>query len=253
MGTGGLALAYLLAWRRDPARRAADPACALGGLGTLLVALNGPLHDLAEGGLFSAHMVQHLLLQLVVAPLLLAGTPPGLLDGLLGPLLARRPTRALVDTAVRPVPALVLFTVALAGWHLPGPHGAALSDHRWHVAQHLTLLATAVVAWWPVLSRSRRLPCRPYGVQILYLFALGVPMTVVAAMITGAEHVLYPAYAAAARGYGLAPLADQRLGGLIMWVPAGVVPLVAFTAVFFRWAAAEADEEAVCYDRARPR
>ena len=86
----------------------------------------------------------------------------------------------------------------------------------------------------------------------IYLFALGVPMTVVAALITGAEHVLYPFYAAAPRVWRLTPLADQRLGGLIMWVPAGLVPLAAFTAVFFRWAAAEADDATVCYDRARP-
>ena len=78
---------------------------------------------------------------------------------------------------------------------------------------------------------------------ILYLFAFGIPMTVVASMITGAEHVLYPYYAAAPRLWDLAPLADQRLGGLIMWVPAGLIPLVAFTVVFFRWVAAEADEE----------
>ena len=68
-------------------------------------------------------------------------------------------------------------------------------------------------------------------------------MTVVAAMITGAEHVLYPFYAGAPRVWDLTPLADQRLGGLIMWVPAGVIPLVAFTIVFFRWVADEAADE----------
>ncbi len=68
-------------------------------------------------------------------------------------------------------------------------------------------------------------------------------MTVVAAMITGAEHTLYPFYAAAPRLFGLTALADQRLGGVIMWVPAGLIPLTAFTVVFFRWAAAEDDQE----------
>jgi cytochrome c oxidase assembly factor CtaG len=69
-----------------------------------------------------------------------------------------------------------------------------------------------------------------------------MPMTVVAAFVTGAERPLYPWYVAAPRVFALAPLADQQLGGIIMWVPAGVVPLVAFTVVFFRWAAAEPDE-----------
>ena len=74
-------------------------------------------------------------------------------------------------------------------------------------------------------------------------------MTVVAAMITGAEDTLYPFYAAAPRIFGLTALADQRLGGLIMWVPAGLIPLVAFTVVFFRWVAAETDEEGSEVDR----
>jgi putative membrane protein len=71
-----------------------------------------------------------------------------------------------------------------------------------------------------------------------------MPMTVVAALITGAERVLYPFYGAAPRLFGLGVLEDQRLGGVIMWVPAGVIPLVAFTVVYFRWAAAEAEEPA---------
>jgi len=76
------------------------------------------------------------------------------------------------------------------------------------------------------------------------LFVFGMPMTVVAAMITGAERVLYPFYEAAPRLFDLTPLADQRLGGVIMWVPSGLIPLAAFTVVFFRWVAAEADETA---------
>ena len=79
--------------------------------------------------------------------------------------------------------------------------------------------------------------------QLLYLFVFGMPMTVVAAMITSAEQVLYPFYEAAPRITDLTPLADQRLGGLIMWVPSGLIPLAAFTVVYFRWVAAEADED----------
>ena len=242
LGTGALALVYALAWARGARGRRAEAACFLGGLAVLLLALNGPLHDLSDSYLFSAHMVQHLLLTLFVAPLLLAGAPGVMLDGLLARL--GRAGRAAARTATRPVPALALYTVALVGWHLPGPYGAALGTHAWHVVEHLTLLATAVLAWWPVLAASTRAPRLHPGAQILYLFAFGIPMTVVAAMITGAEGVLYPAYGAAPRLFGLSPLEDQRLGGLIMWVPAGLIPLIAFSIVFFRWAAAEADEEA---------
>ncbi len=221
LGAGLLGAAYALGWARGPRVGATRPVAFLAGLGALLAALNGPLHDLSDYYLFSAHMVQHLVLTLVVAPLLLAGTPGWMLDRLLAPLL-RRPLGRGAVRLTRPVPALALYAAALIAWHLPGPYTTALEIHGWHIVEHLVLLATAVLA------------C---------LFAFGMPMTVVAAMITGAEQVLYPFYAAAPRLWGLTPLADQRLGGVIMWVPAGVIPLLAFTVVFFRWAAAEADEE----------
>ncbi len=243
LGAGLLALAYAVAWVRGPRLRGADAARFFGGLAALLLALNGPLHDLSDFYLFSAHMVQHLVLTLVVAPLLLAGTPGWVLDRVLAPLLRARAGRLLVRLGTRPVPALGLAAVALIAWHLPGPYNAALEHHRWHIVEHLVLLATSVTAWWPVLSRSRLAPPLHYGAQILYLFIFGMPMTVVAAMITGADHPLYPYYAAAPRLWGLDPLVDQRIGGLIMWVPAGLIPLAAFTIVFFRWVAAEPDDE----------
>ena len=240
---GIVALIYAVAWRRGPRATLRRPALFMAALLVLLGALNGPLHDLSDYYLFSAHMVQHLLLTLVVPPLLLAGTPRWMADALVRCLERVRVLGALVRAATRPVPALTLYAAALIGWHLPGPYGAALEHHRLHVVEHLALMATALVAWWPVLSPSVRLPRLHYGTQILYLFAFGIPMTVVAAMITGAEHTLYPFYAAAPRLFELTPLADQRLGGLIMWVPAGLIPLVAFTIVFFRWVSVEAEEE----------
>ena len=209
-------------------------------LGALLVVLNGPMHDLSDRYLFSAHMLQHLVLTLVIPPLLLAATPAWMIDALLRPAWLARLARVLT----RPLPALTVYAVALIGWHLPGAYGLALEVHAWHIVQHLTLMATATIAWWPVLGRSIIAPRLPYAAQILYLFAFGLPMTMVAAMITGAERLLYPFYAAAPPLVTWSPLVDQRLGGVLMWVPAGIVPLVAFTIVFFRWAAAESEEEA---------
>ncbi len=233
------ARAILTSGRRVPVRQ---PLAFFGGCAALLVALNGPLHDLSDYYLLAAHMVQHLLLTLVVAPLWLAGTPGELLDRLLEPVLRRNVTAAIARTATRPLAALGAYAVALVGWHLPGPFNAALEGHGWHVLEHLTLLASALLAWWPIASASRRLPALPYAAQLLYLFVFGMPMTVVAAFVTGADRPLYPWYAVAPRLFGLTPLGDQQLGGIIMWVPAGIVPLVAFTVVFFRWAAAEPDE-----------
>jgi putative membrane protein len=245
LACGLAAAAWAWAWRASGRRpRPGEAARFVGALLALLLALNGPLHDLSDGYLFSAHMVQHLVLMLVVPPLLLTGLPGWMVDGLLRPCLASRVPAALVRTLTRPLPALALYTVALVGWHLPGPTNLALERHGWHIVEHLVLLIAAGAGWWPILSPSRLAPALPYAAQLLYLFVFGMPMTVVAAMITGAEQLLYPFYATAPRIMDLAPLADQRLGGVIMWVPSGLIPLAAFTIVFFRWVAAEVDEAA---------
>jgi putative membrane protein len=238
-----LAGAYVAALALAGQRRAPARAVAFFlGLGALLLATNGPLHVLAEGYLFTAHMVQHLILTLVVPPLLLAGTPGWMLDAVLAPVCARPELRRVARMLTRPVPALAAYTVALVVWHLPGPYELALASHGWHFVEHAVLTGTAVLAWWPVLSTSREIPALHYGAQILYLFVFGFPMTVVAAMITTAESILYPFYRLAPRVIDLTPFDDQRLGGVIMWVPAGLIPLIAFTLVFFRWVAAEPDE-----------
>ena len=220
------------------------PPMFIAGLLALVVALNGPLHDLSDYYLFSAHMVQHLVLTLVVPPLLLVGTPTWMADGVLRAIARVRPLAAIVGVLTRPLPAFACYAVALIGWHLPGPYNAALETHAWHVVEHVLLIATAVLGWWPILSPASVAPSLPYGAQLLYLFVFGMPMTVVAAFVTGAEHVLYPFYAAAPRIFDITPLTDQRLGGVIMWVPAAVIPVLVFTLVFFRWVGVEADADA---------
>jgi putative membrane protein len=242
LGAIAVAVAYLAAWRAHGERIDAGLAARfLTGLVALVVALNGPIHDLSDRYLFSAHMVQHLLLTLALPPLALAGMPPWMLDALIAPLLRVSPVRGLLWKLTRPIGALGAYAVVLVFWHLPGPYGLALTAHRWHIVEHLMLIGGAVLAWWPVLSTSRLLPPISYGAQVLYLFVFGMPMTVVAAMVTAADEPLYPFYAAAPRITALGVLDDQRLGGLIMWVPAGIVPLIAFSVVFFRWVAAESE------------
>jgi putative membrane protein len=243
LGCGVAAAAWAWAWHARGQRPGpAGAARFVGSLVALLLALNGPLHDLSDGYLFSAHMVQHLVLTLVVPPLLLTGLPPWMIDALVRPCLSHRLGSAVVRSLTRPLPAFAAYAVALVGWHLPGPTNLALEAHGWHVVEHVMLLGAAILGWWPIASPSRLTPSLPYAGQLLYLFVFGMPMTVVAAMVTAAERVLYPFYEAAPRVTELTPLADQRLGGVIMWVPSAIIPLAAFTIVFFRWAAAEADE-----------
>ena len=208
-----------------------------GALIVLLAALNGPLHDLSDCCLFSVHMGQHLVLTLLFPPLLLYGTPAWVVR----PVLRPRWVRALAGVVTRPLVAAALFTGPIVLWHVPRFYEAALRHHNLHILQHLVFLATAVVMWWPILSPVPELPRMPYPGQMLYLFLLGIPMSVTGALITLSDRVLYPFYAAAPRVWGIGALADQQIGGLLMWVPGGLVLWLAMTVVWFRWAAAEAD------------
>ncbi len=239
---GGVYLAATLGRRRIDPDFSVEPAKVASFLGALLVlfgALTGPLHDLSDYYLFSAHMVQHMLLVFAMPPLLLYGTPGWMLRPLLDDPRLLRLGRLLT----RPAAAFAVFNVVLVAWHLPPLYNLAMERHPIHIVEHLMIMAAAVILWWPVLSPVARLPRAAYPVQLLYLFVVGLPMVMVAIFIAMADDVLYPFYAAAPRIWGwLTPREDQHLGGLIMWIPGGLVFLVAISVVFFRWQAAGADD-----------
>ncbi|HZE93218.1 MAG TPA: cytochrome c oxidase assembly protein [Gemmatimonadales bacterium] len=211
-----------------------------GALAVLFVALNGPLHNLSDTYLFSAHMAQHLVLTLVFPPLLLYGSPAHVVR----PLLRPRWVMALGRVVTRPLVAAIVFTGPIVIWHVPALYEAALRNHNLHIVQHLIFIATSVLLWWPVLSPVPELPRASYPGQVIYLFAIGLPMSAVGAFATLAEHPLYPFYAAAPRVWGLSALDDQRYGGLIMWVGGTLVLWIAATVVWFRWAWREEKGEA---------
>jgi putative membrane protein len=207
------------------------------GLGVIFLAITGPLHDLSESQLFSAHMVQHLLLTLVVPPLLLAGTK----GWMLRPLLRLPGIAATGAVLTRPLVACSIYNVTLAAWHLPGPYDWALRNHGAHIMEHLLFMATGLLLWWPVLGPLPEWPRPAPPVQLLYLFLAGIPMAMIAAFITLSDDVLFPFYGSAPQQWGLTPLADQRLGGVIMWVPGTLGFLVAMTVVYFRWVGRDAE------------
>jgi len=247
----GIAELWLLYEWRARRRRKAVPAAQAGptrgqrtlflsGLIILLLSLNGPLHDLSDYYLFSAHMVQHLALTLVVPPLLLLGTPgwmlrPALRFGWVDRW-ARRLTRAPA--------AFLTFNVVLAAWHLPPLYNLAMANHGVHIAEHLMFLVSATLMWWPLTSQLPELPRLPYPGQMLYCFLMTIPMSVVAFCIALADHLLYPAYAAVPRLWGITPMVDQSAGGLIMWVPGTLFFLVVLSVVFFKWVGADSDDAA---------
>jgi putative membrane protein len=202
-----------------------------GALVVLFFSLNGPLHDLSDQFLFSAHMVQHLLLALVVAPLLVMGTA----GAMLRPILRLRGMTPLARWLTSPIRCFAIFNVVLAGWHLPPFYNYALAHHPVHIVEHLMLLAASVIMWWPILSPLPELPRLSYPGQMLYLFLLSIPMAIVAVYIAYADTLLYPMYAFAPRVWGITPMNDQMIGGLIMWIPGGLYFYTVISIVFFRW------------------
>jgi len=229
IGIVALAVLYVrLGGLAAPRRRVVSFAASLL---VLFFSLNGPLHDLSDSYLFSAHMVQHLILTLLFPPLFLYGLPAHVVR----PFLRPRWVRALGERMTRPVPAAAIFTIPIVLWHMPVFYEAAMRHHPLHIGQHLVFLASSVVMWWPVLSPVPELPRASYPGQLLYLFLLGIPMSIVGAMITLANDPLYPFYVAAPRVWGLSAIDDQQIGGLIMWVPGGLVFWIAMTVVWFRW------------------
>ena len=232
---GLIGLAGLYVWlggTTAPRRRGA----AYGGsLLILLGTLNGPVHELSDHYLFSVHMVQHLVLTLVFPPLFLYGLPAVVVRRVARRAWVLRVGRVLV----RPLVAALLFTGIMVFWHLPRFYDLTMRHHPVHILEHLMFMASAVIMWWPVLSPVPELPRTSYPGQMLYLFLLGIPMSIVGALITLAGEPLYRFYAAAPRVFGLTPLADQEIGGLIMWVPGGLIFWLAMTVVWFRWSARE--------------
>src|SRR5687767_8124626 len=223
-----------------PILRASQRVSFFSGLVVIFASLNGPLHDLSDYYLFSAHMVQHLVLSLAMPPLLLAGTP----GWLVRPLVEHRVIGSIARAITRPIRCFIIFNVVIAAWHLPPLYNTAMAHHPVHIVQHLTLMAASVLMWWPFLSPLPELPRLAYPGQMLYCFLMVIPMSIVAIYIAMADHVLYPAYSVAPRVWDISPLSDQQIGGLIMWVPGGLLFYVVMTVVFFKWAGRDNDSTA---------
>jgi len=241
IGISALGALYIWASKvlqREPS--AAQRSFFFSGLLLMFASLNGPIHDLSDDYLFSAHMVQHLLLTLAVPPLLLAGTP----GWMLRPVLSRRRIAPVALFFTRAPIAFVAFNLVIAVWHLPAFYNAAMAHHSLHILEHLMFMAAAVLMWWPLLSQLPEFPRLAYPGQMLYSFLMSIPMSIVAIYIAMADHVLYPAYSAAPRVLPLSPLEDQLLGALIMWIPGGLIFIVIMTVVFFKWNARGEDSTA---------
>ncbi len=241
---GVVAVAYACGAVRVHGRRLVrgpHPGAFAAGVATLVLTLTSPLAALSST-LFSAHMVQHLMLMLVAAPLLVYGRP-GLAVMLALPVRSRRAVRLVTSTpsvravstwATHPVTVWFVGAMVLWAWHLPSLYQLALAADAVHAAEHASFLLTAALFWWLIIMRQRpRGLARPAAV--LLVFATALQSGALGAVLTFASAPLYPIHAPGAASWGLTPLEDQQLAGVTMWIPPGLVYLLVMVALLVRW------------------
>ena len=206
----------------------------------MLLALISPLDVLADDYLFSAHMLQHMLLILATPPLLILSLPRSFAMSVIGV-----PALGAIERVLRnPAAAWGLGMAALWLWHLPRLYDATLASEALHIFEHLTFLVTSTIFWWPILApiEGSRMS---HGAAFAYLGGAMLATTVLGILITFAPVGVYTAYlhpedslhilGPLRDSWGLTTEADQELGGLLMWVPGGMVYLGAIMMVLARW------------------
>ena len=245
LGLTAAGLAYVRG--RRAANRRSDTAiwrtcCFAAALITIGIALVSPLNALSDA-LASAHMIQHVLLVLVAAPLLVLSAPSAtLLRGTPSPLhRALGPWRGRLGQMWRRLPMLsnaatlwLLHTGTLWFWHAALPYERALNNEIVHVTEHVTFLVTALLFWHIVIG-VRAEERVPQGLGAMLVFAMALQSGFLSLLLTFARTPWYSAYATTTRAWGLEPLADQQLAGVIMWIPAGLLYLGVALTLFLSW------------------
>lgn len=241
---GWMAWSYWRGMRRQTRRPQADPRALSrrrwyfwSGWLVLLIALGSPLDPWGEE-LFSAHMVQHELMMLVAAPLLVLSRPsaallrgnPRPIGRTFGRVASAGGMRQGWSFLASPLAAWTIHAVVLWTWHLPVLFEASLASTPVHILQHFSFLLVALLFWWSVLRSGQA----GSGTAVLYLFTTALHAGGLGALLTFSPHVWYTPYLATAPEWGLSALEDQQLGGLIMWMPSGLVYVFAGLAAVTR-------------------
>jgi putative membrane protein len=203
-------------------------------LGILVIyaAEGTPLHDLSERYSFSAHMVQHLILNYAAAPLLIWGCPTWLLRVML----LNKVMKPISKTLANAVLASLVFNIGISLWHIPGIYNAGLQNSSIHHFQHIIFLTLSIISWWPVMSRLEELPRLNYGLQILYLFVTSTVLQIpLFGILTFSNQPFYQTYIDAPRVFFSNAVDDQAMAGVIMKVLGIIIYSVPLTVIFFKW------------------
>lgn len=241
LGLGTLyALGAVKLARRGGAGRRLELVAFCVGWSALVASILPPIDSLALQ-YFSVHMIQHELMMLVGAPLLVLGRPlqrcvAGLPNRLRMPAAHALQARGVANTwrvLTAPLVAWTLHGLAIWVWHMPALYDAAVGNEGIHTLQHAMFVGTSVLFWWGmVYGRYGR---AGYGAGVFYVFLTVVHTGILGAMVTFARTPLYPIYAAPAAAHGIDQLVDQQRAGLLMWIPAGIVMTLLGLALFAAW------------------
>ena len=211
------------------------------GLVLVYLAVGSPLDQLGEQFLFSAHMVQHMMLIYFAPTCFFFGMPGWLLDSLL----QNKHVEKTISVLTHPACGGLLFTFVYTAWHIPVLYEAALQDKRVHILEHWTMFCLGFLMLWPFLTSSDKVPRRSYPIRLVAIFLLMVGQLPVFAFLTFAGEAIYPTYIWAPRIIGLDSLNDQILGGVIMKIVNMGFSLTILGTCFYFWARSETKDDSV--------
>ncbi len=241
---GMLRLQIRSGWQAIPIRKV---FYGIGGYLVLFFAVAGPPEAFSDD-MFFAHMTQHILIAMVASVLLLAATPmaaylwampEGVRVGLAPSLAENGWLRKLNAAVTNPKFALPAFVLTLWGWHIPEAYSLALDNQLAHLVMHLSMFVTSILFWWPIIGPPPVRSPLSDPQRIIYLVLVVTPTAVLAAIITLSNTVIYTPYLDTPHHFTLTPAEDQRVGGLLMWIPGNIVYLATLTTLFLRWFANE--------------
>lgn len=208
-----------------------------GGVALILVVSAWPVHDIGEQSLFTFHMIEHMILGLVVPPLLLMGLPRWLADATLG----HPKVAPWLRPLAKAIPAFVLFNAVFIVIHWPEAVTVMLTNASAHFGVHTLLFAAAFLMWMPVLSPTVAIPKLGRPMQMLYLFLQSLLPTIPASFLTFSSEAMYPIYGDAALAWGLSPVTDQTIAGIVMKLGGGFILWATIAFIWFRWTSEERD------------
>ncbi len=206
------------------------------GILVIFLSLLSPLHVLADKYLFSAHMLQHVLLTLVAPPLIVLGIP----HWLIRPLLRPRLIFLIASVVTHPLVAFILFNATFSIWHIPGLYNLSVTNHGIHIFEHLLFMGTATCMWWPIFGTLDELPRLSYPLKMGYLFLLSLAQLIIFGPIAFSPDPIYQWYFDAPRVWDfISVMTDQQLGAIIMKVGGALIFISLIIDTFFKWYSSE--------------